>query len=122
MKNNPYLPTRLRAKRFPNRMLQSPPSTMGNCPLRRTEETTFASCSENVRIESGLRSNVVLSLYYKVGKELDPYNQHLIPLPAAFSASGSSSTSVGRSPRIEGASIIVNFGKILYLQITHTIL
>jgi hypothetical protein len=29
MKNNPYLPTRLSAKRFPNRMLQSPPSTMG---------------------------------------------------------------------------------------------
>jgi hypothetical protein len=31
-------------------------------------------------------------------------------IPAAFNASGRYSTPVGRSPRIEGASIIVNCG------------
>src|ERR671915_36650 len=118
MKNSPYVPKRRNARRFPIRILQSPPSTRGNRFLCSTKATASASCSENALIESGLSSSVNLSRseLYDKGETRPPYSAlSSLIRPAALSASGRYCTPVGRSPKIEGASIIVNCAKCIHL-------
>src|SRR5919198_4222265 len=112
MKNNPYLEIcRRNANMLPIRILQSPPSTMGNCLLCSTCVTFSASRCENSLIESAFNDNVSLSRseLYDSGKTCPAYSPFNLDIkPAAFKASGRHSTPVGRNPNIEGESITEN--------------
>ena len=116
MKNNPYLPARRNPKRAPMMMLQSPPNSMGK--LRdATELTTLANCNENALIASAFFICVSGSRYESydddVGWTQPAYSAfNFLINPDSLIALGRCSTPVGLNPRIEGASMMVYFGKL----------